>query len=96
MLPITDRSLEYALSVRDQLREAGLRVECDERNEKIGAKIRDAQLQKIPFMLVAGDREVEAQTVSLRSRREGDLGPMPVAAVRDRMLSMQASQEQGP
>jgi threonyl-tRNA synthetase len=96
VLPITDRSLEYSLGVRDDLRAAGLRVNCDERNEKIGAKIRGAQLKKIPFMLVAGDREVEAGTVAVRSRREGDLGPLSIEGIRERMLSMQSNREPGP
>ncbi len=96
VLPITDRSLEYSRTVRDELRGAGLRVDCDGRNEKIGAKIRDAQLKKIPFMLVAGDREVQARTVAVRSRREGDLGPMLVDGIRERMLTMQSNREPGP
>jgi threonyl-tRNA synthetase len=96
VLPITDRSLEYSLGVRDELRAAGLRVDCDERNEKIGAKIRDAQMKKIPFMLVVGDREVEAGTVAVRSRREGDLGPLSIEGIRERMLSMQSNREPGP
>jgi len=96
VLPITDRSLEYSRGVREMLRESGLRVDCDERTEKIGAKIRDAQLKKIPFMLVAGDREIEARTVAVRSRREGDLGPMPVEEIRERMLTMQSNREPGP
>ncbi|PYS94005.1 MAG: threonine--tRNA ligase, partial [Acidobacteria bacterium] len=96
VLPITDRAKEYARQVRTELFDAGLRCESDERNEKIGAKIRDAQLKKIPFMLVVGDREAEARTVSVRSRREGDLGPAPLAAIRDRMLAMQAERAVGP
>ncbi len=96
VLPITDRTLPYARSVQEDLRARGLRVDLDGRNEKIGAKIRDAQLRKIPFMLVAGDREVPGRTVSVRSRREGDLGAMEVAAIRDRMLQMQAERVIGP
>ena len=68
MLPIADRHLDYAASVRDRLAAAGLRVELDERQEKIGYKIREAQLQKIPYMLVVGDREAAEGTVSVRSR----------------------------
>ncbi|HEU4401679.1 MAG TPA: threonine--tRNA ligase [Candidatus Polarisedimenticolia bacterium] len=96
VLPITDRTRDYALEVRRTLQAAGLRVECDERNEKIGAKIRDAQLRKIPFMLVAGDREAQARTVAVRSRRAGDLGPMSLEAIRDRMVTMQVEREPGP
>ncbi len=74
VLPIADRHIEYARSVRDQVAAAGLRVELDERQEKIGYKIREAQLQKIPYMLVTGDREAAEQTVSVRSRSAGDQG----------------------
>ena len=80
VLPIADRHLEYARLVGEQLRAKGLRVEVDERQEKIGYKIREAQLQKIPYMLVVGDREAAESTVSVRSRAQGDLGARPVAA----------------
>ena len=75
VLPISDRHLAYAASVRDQLKAGGLRADLDERQEKIGYKIREAQLQKIPYMLVVGDREAAEGTVSVRSRSGGDLGP---------------------
>ena len=74
ILPIADRHLDYSRKVRDQLSAAGLRVELDERYEKIGYKIREAQLQKVPYMLVVGDREAAEGTVSVRSRFGGDLG----------------------
>ena len=74
VLPIADRHNEYARAVRDRLVAAGLRVELDERFEKIGYKIREAQLQKIPYMLVTGDREAAESTVAVRSRLGGDLG----------------------
>jgi len=74
VLPISDRHLAYAGAVRDQLAAAGLRVELDERQEKIGYKIREAQLQKVPYMLVTGDREATDGAVSVRSRSAGDLG----------------------
>jgi threonyl-tRNA synthetase len=74
VLPISDRHLAYAASVRDQLVAAGLRAQLDERQEKIGYKIREAQLQKIPYMLVVGDREAAEGTVSVRARAGGDLG----------------------
>jgi threonyl-tRNA synthetase len=80
VLPISDRHLSYAATVRDRLAAAGLRVELDERQEKIGFKIREAQLQKIPYMLVTGDREAADSTVSVRSRSGGDLGPRSVDA----------------
>ena len=81
VLPIADRHIEYATRVREQLAEAGLRVELDERQEKIGYKIREAQLQKIPYMLVTGDREAAEGTVSVRSRTGGDQGSRPVEDV---------------
>jgi len=80
VLPITDRNAEYARSVRQLLAEAGLRVELDERQEKIGFKIREAQLQKIPYMLVVGDKEAADGTVAVRTRAGGDQGARPVAA----------------
>ncbi|HVG54082.1 MAG TPA: threonine--tRNA ligase [Vicinamibacterales bacterium] len=80
VLPISDRHLEYARGVRDQLAAAGLRVELDDRQEKIGYKIREAQLQKVPYMLVAGDREAAEGTVAVRSRSGGDLGARAVDA----------------
>jgi threonyl-tRNA synthetase len=74
VLPIADRHLEYAARVRDELAAAGLRVELDDRQEKIGYKIREAQLQKVPYMLVTGDREVAEGAVAVRHRSAGDLG----------------------
>jgi threonyl-tRNA synthetase len=96
VLAITDRTAEYAAGVRKALEEAGLRAELDVRNEKIGAKIREAQLKKIPYMLVAGDREAQAGTVAVRSRREGDLGPMSIEAVVSLMGRMQSERVLGP
>ena len=77
-MPIADRQREYAVRVHDRLAAAGLRVELDDRVEKIGYKIREAQLQKIPYMLVVGDREVADGTLSVRSRSGGDLGARSV------------------
>jgi threonyl-tRNA synthetase len=78
VLPIADRHVDYARTVRDRLGQAGIRVELDERQEKIGYKIREAQLQKIPYMLVTGDREAAEGTVSVRSRAGGDQGSRPI------------------
>jgi threonyl-tRNA synthetase len=80
LLPIADRHLDYARSVRQMLIDAGLRVEVDERQEKIGFKIREAQLQKIPYMLVVGDKEAAEGTIAVRSRAGGDQGAQTVAA----------------
>jgi threonyl-tRNA synthetase len=78
VLPITERQNAYAREVLEKLLDAGARVELDDRNEKMQAKIRDAQLQKIPYMLVIGGKEAEAGTVSVRHRSKGDLGPRPL------------------
>ena len=78
-LPITDRAADYCAQQADQLRQQGFRVEVDSRNEKIGKKIREATLEKIPFMLVVGDRDMEAGTVSVRTRTGEDLGAMTLA-----------------
>jgi len=80
VLPIADRHLQYGAFVRDQLQAAGLRVELDDRQEKVNYKIREAQLQKIPYMLVVGDREVEQSTVSVRERSGGDKGASSIDA----------------
>jgi len=87
VLPIADRHMDYARSVRERLQAAGLRVEVDQRQEKIGYKIREAQLQKIPYMLVVGDKEVADGAVSVRSRVGGDHGAQPVAAFIDAVLT---------
>jgi threonyl-tRNA synthetase len=80
VLPIADRHLPYAESVRSRLAEAGLRVALDGRQEKIGYKIREAQVLKVPYMLVTGDREAAEGTIAVRSRTGGDLGARPVEA----------------
>jgi threonyl-tRNA synthetase len=78
VLPIADRHAAYAEGVRDRVAAAGLRVELDARQEKVNYKIREAQLQKIPYMLVVGDKEAADGTVAVRHRSGGDLGPRPV------------------
>ena len=74
LLPIADRHLDYLKEVKQKLAEAGIRAEIDDRSEKIGYKIREAQLEKVPYMLVAGDKDIENHVVSVRSRKDGDLG----------------------
>jgi threonyl-tRNA synthetase len=78
VLPITDRHVDYARSVHARLEQAGLRSHLDDRNEKVNLKIREAQLQKMPYMLVVGDREAESGAVSVRHRKQGDLGAKPL------------------
>lgn len=85
ILPISDRQQAYAEELLAKLREKGLRCEIDSRNEKIGYKIRSAQVEKIPYMLVIGDKEQEAGEISLRSRKDGDLGSMPAQAVIEKL-----------
>ena len=80
VIPIADRHTDYARQVQARLREAAIRVEVDERGERMNAKIRDAQLRKVPYMLVVGDREAEGDAVAVRLRSGEDLGAMPVSA----------------
>jgi len=79
VIPVSEKFLGYAEKVYNNLKERGIRVECDRRNEKMGLKIREAQLQKIPYMLIVGAKEQEAGMVAVRSRESGDLGPRPLA-----------------
>ncbi len=76
VLPVSDKSMDYAKEVENAFKAAGLRVETDARNEKIGYKIREAQLEKVPYMLVVGDKEKEEKTVAVRMREKGDIGSM--------------------
>lgn len=78
LLPISDAQVEYSKKVKTEFEKQGLRVELDDRNEKIGYKIREAQLEKVPYMLVIGDKEVEGNKVAVRSRKEGDMGAISV------------------
>lgn len=80
VLSLTERTADKCLEIAEQLKEKGFRVETDNRNEKIGMKIREAQLEKVPYMLVIGDRDVEQEVVSVRDRKQGDLGAMKLEA----------------
>jgi threonyl-tRNA synthetase len=95
VMPITDRQLDYARKVHAQLEEAGFRAQLDDRKEKVNFKIREAQLQKVPYMLVLGEREAEAGTVSVRHRRHADMGVKPVpefiAQIREQVDSKSVS-----
>ena len=93
VLPISERHHEYAKDLQEKLDKAGFRVECDTRNEKIGYKIREAQLQRTPYMLVVGDKEAEEGTVSVRHRKDGDLGSMTLEAFMDKMRAEVESRE---
>lgn len=85
ILPITDAHLEYANEVKEELEKVGARVEVDERNEKIGYKIREAQIEKVPYMLVVGEKEIEKGTVGVRSRTEGDIGEVKLQEFADKV-----------
>ena len=90
ILPITDRAKEYAENISERLEALGIRTFVDNRNEKIGYKIRQAQLEKIPYFFIVGDKEVEDKTVSLRSRKDGDIGASPLDAVIERIVKENA------
>jgi threonyl-tRNA synthetase len=91
VLPITDRINEYAESVASELRNAGFRVEANTKSDKIGAKIRDAQKQKVPYMLVLGDKELDERTVAVRERKQGDVGAMSLAEFKEMITQQKLS-----
>ncbi|MCH7626751.1 MAG: threonine--tRNA ligase, partial [Chloroflexi bacterium] len=91
IIPIADRHVDYAQEVRKTLAEGGIRVEVDGRNERMNAKIRDGQVQKVPYMLIVGDRETEAGAVAVRLRSGENLGAMPVSDLQERILEEVAS-----
>ncbi len=85
LLPVTDRANEYAKELQEKLEESDIRVGLDLRNEKIGYKIRESQLEKVPYMIILGDKEVEARNVAIRSKKDGDLGTMEFDAFLSKM-----------
>jgi threonyl-tRNA synthetase len=88
VIPVTEKHQAYARELGDTLRKRGVRVHVDDRNEKLGYRIREAQVQKVPYMLVVGDKEVEAKNVSVRHRHAGDLGPQDVEAFATRVVAL--------
>ena len=78
ILPISEKQHEYAKKLEQEILKKGIRAKLDDRNEKIGYKIREAQLEKIPYMLIVGQKEVDEDSVSVRSRKDGDLGSMKI------------------
>ena len=86
VMPITDNFKEYAKQVADKLEEKDIRVEFDDRNEKIGYKIREAQLKKVPYMLIIGEKEQDSNSVGVRSREKGDIGPMKIEEFIEKIL----------
>ncbi len=85
LLPISDNQIGYASKIKNELENLGIRIELDDRNEKIGYKIREAQMQKVPYMLVIGEKEVESNSVSVRSRKDGDIGQMAVEEFKNKI-----------
>lgn len=93
LLPIADRHHDYAYDVAQKLESVGIRCEVDVRSEKTGYKIREAQLEKVPYMLILGDKDVEAGSVSVRKRGEGDLGAVDIQAFVDTIVAQVNSKE---
>ncbi len=91
VLPITDRINDYAQSVADELKAAGFRVEMNLKSDKIGAKIRDAQINKVPYMLVLGDKELEDKTIAVRERKQGDIGVMSLDEFKEKITRQKVS-----
>ena len=87
ILTIVEKHHEYALNVQKDYRKENIRVEIDLRNEKIGYKIREAQLEKVPYMLIIGDKEMENDAIAIRSRKEGDLGQMTVDSFINKIIN---------
>jgi threonyl-tRNA synthetase len=88
VIPISDRHIAYADEVAAKLKAVGLRIEVDTRNERINAKVRDAQMQKIPYMLVVGDKEAAKHAVAVRLRTNENLGAMPVRSFAERIMEV--------
>jgi threonyl-tRNA synthetase len=93
VISVAERHQEYAREVAAELRGHGVRVHVDDRPERMNYKIREAQIQKVPYMLVVGDKEVEAKTVSVRHRQAGDLGPMAALAVAEKIARLAAERK---
>ena len=87
LLPISDNQVEYALKIKEELEALEIRVELDDRNEKIGYKIREAQMQKVPYMLIIGEKEVLSNMVSVRSRKAGDMGQMSIEEFKEKIMT---------
>ena len=86
ILPITDRVAAYAKKIEEELKSANVRCSVDLRNEKVGYKIREAQLEKVPYMIVVGDKEVEDGSVAVRSRKDGDVGTMSLSEFKNKVV----------
>lgn len=86
VLPISEKHIDYAFKIKDELFKEQIRVDVDERNEKIGYKIREAQLMKVPYMIVVGDKEIENNKISVRSRKDGDMGQMNIEEFKNKIL----------
>jgi len=93
ILPISDKFNEYASTVKKQLEQKGIKVELDDRSEKIGYKIREAQLEKVPYMFVVGEKEAESSNVSVRERGKGDIGSMSIDEISNIIVNKIISRE---
>ena len=87
ILPISDNQMNYSTKIKEELDNLGIRTEIDDRNEKIGYKIREAQMQKVPYMLVIGEKEAESKTISIRSRKNGDIGQLSVNEFKEKIMT---------
>ena len=96
IIPVSQRHFEYARAVEAQLRDRGFRARADLRNEKMGYKIREGQIRKVPFMLIVGDREVENRNLSVRNRFEGDLGARSLEDFVDQLRELVATKSVRP
>ena len=92
-MSLTERTAEYAKEITEKLLLSGLRAEVDNRNEKIGYKIREAQLEKVPYMIIVGDKEKEENKVSVRSRKDGDLGVMTLEEITSKLVEEDRSKK---
>jgi threonyl-tRNA synthetase len=92
-MSLTDRTADYAKDIVSKLLALGIRAEVDVRNEKIGYKIREAQLEKVPYMFIVGDKEQEENKISVRSRKEGDLGVMSQQEIFDKLVEEDRSKK---
>jgi threonyl-tRNA synthetase len=86
IIPVSDDQLDYAYQIKDELEKEDIRVEVDARTEQVGYKIREAQVEQVPYMLIVGGREEKNGTVSVRERREGDLGTSPLSEFKEKII----------
>jgi len=86
IIPVSDDQVDFALKIKEELKEAGIRVEINDSQEKLGYKIRQSQVQQVPYMIIIGDKEIKDNTISVRDRREGDIGSFKLDEFKERIL----------